>query len=141
MNANLVRYDSVKLRCSVCEKEITYEETNQFWLPCLVGTDVLPLLVNVCSKECEVKLPKPPENYIPYHHKGGEDLKQPLSMLANTIIDFAKSEKERLYSTSTHSNNEFLNVDINNLEAFLNSLPHPLQKETRMLLKSIKTIQ
>lgn len=74
---NPVRYEGQSVKCSICKKEMSYEETNQLWITLRVGTDNLPLLANLCSKECEEKLPKPPDNYIQNPHKGGADLKQP----------------------------------------------------------------
>ena len=74
---NPVRYFGDTVKCSVCGKEMSYEQTNQLWISLRVGTDVLPLLANLCSKECECALPKPPENYVQFPHKGGSDLKQP----------------------------------------------------------------
>lgn len=71
LDDNPVRYYFNGIKCSICKKEIDYTETNQLWISLLIGTDVLPLLVNLCSKECESKLPKPPKNYIQYPHKGG----------------------------------------------------------------------
>lgn len=35
------------------------------------------MLANLCSKECEQELPKPPKDYVEFPHKGGADLKQP----------------------------------------------------------------
>ena len=77
LDKNPVRYFREKLHCSVCKKGITYEETNQLWISLKIGTDIVPLLVNACSEQCEKSLPKPPENYVQYPHKGGSDLKQP----------------------------------------------------------------
>jgi hypothetical protein len=74
---NPVRYLGETIKCSICNKEMTYEQTNQLWISLRVGTDVLPLLTNLCSTECENKLPKPPQAYIQCGHKGGADLKQP----------------------------------------------------------------
>jgi len=74
---NPVRYEGQSVKCSICKKEISYEETNQLWITLRVGTDNLPLLANLCSKECKEKLPKPPKSYIQNPHKGGADLKQP----------------------------------------------------------------
>jgi len=74
---NPVRYSGDTVKCSICGKEMTYDQTNQMWVSLRVGTDVLPLLLNLCSKECESKLPKPPEGYVPFAHKGGADLTQP----------------------------------------------------------------
>lgn len=91
---NPVRYDNKLLKCSICKSEITYEKTNQVWVSLLVGTDVIPLLANLCSKECEEKLPQPPKAYIQYPHKGGKDLKQPLNEDELWEIEFAKRQKE-----------------------------------------------
>lgn len=77
LTTNPVRYNSESVKCSVCESEITYEQTNQKWITLRVGTDDLPLLANLCSLECESKLPKPKKGYVSQPHKGGFDLKQP----------------------------------------------------------------
>lgn len=77
LDKNPVRYDGPELRCSVCDKVITYEETDQLWTSLKVATDIVPLLANVCSFQCRSQLPAPPENYIPHPHKGGSKLVQP----------------------------------------------------------------
>lgn len=77
LSNNPVRYDSETVKCSVCEKEMTYGQTNQKWITLRVGTDDLPLLANVCSSECENRLPEPRKGYVDKPHKGGVDLKQP----------------------------------------------------------------
>lgn len=77
LSQNPVRYEREVIKCSICKKEVTYEELNQLWISLWIGTDVVPLLVNSCSKECAEKLPQPPEGYLQYPHKGGKDLKQP----------------------------------------------------------------
>jgi len=64
LDHNPVRYLGKEVECSVCEKEMNYEETDQVWISLYVGTDTIPLLVNLCAKTCELKLPKPPENYV-----------------------------------------------------------------------------
>jgi len=93
---NPIRYNSPNVKCSICKKEITYEETNQLWITLRVGTDALPLLTNVCSKECEKKIPEPPKGYIQNPHKGGSALKQPTEEEweeANTIqITYEKND-------------------------------------------------
>jgi hypothetical protein len=73
---NPVRYEGSTVKCSICKKEMGWQETNQLWVSLWVGTDVLPLLANVCSNECESAIPAPPENYVPHPHKGGVELKQ-----------------------------------------------------------------
>jgi hypothetical protein len=78
LNHNPIRYSGNTVNCSICGNTISYEQTNQLWISLNVGTDILPLLANLCSKECENKLPTPPENYVQFAHKGGADLKQPL---------------------------------------------------------------
>ncbi len=77
LTENPVRYNSELIKCSVCEKEITYEQTNQKWITLRIGTDDLPLLANLCSPECESELPKPEKEYIDKPHKGGVNIKQP----------------------------------------------------------------
>ncbi len=68
---NPVRYSEELLKCSICRKELNYLETNQLWISLLVGSDVMPLLINSCSKDCENKIRTPPKHYITYPHKGG----------------------------------------------------------------------
>lgn len=77
LDNNPVRYFGEHLKCSICHREIAYDSTNQLWISLRIGTDIVPLLVNLCSNECSEKLPEPPENYLSYAHKGGSDLKQP----------------------------------------------------------------
>lgn len=75
-----VRYFGDTVKCSECNKEMTYQETKQLWITLEVGTDYLPLLANVCSKACEDKLdgmPKPPPYYWQHPHQGGSDLQMP----------------------------------------------------------------
>ena len=63
--------------CSVCRGNIPAGTVLQAWISLRVGTDVLPLLVNVCSNECIRKLPPPTYGYIDHPHRGGLDLAQP----------------------------------------------------------------
>lgn len=79
LERNPVRYLGDTVKCSICRKEMSYDQTNQLWISLWVGADVMPLLVNLCSTDCENKLPQPPEDYVQYAHKGGADLQQPLN--------------------------------------------------------------
>lgn len=74
---NPVHYDQNNLKCSICRKETTYKYTNQMWISLKVATDVMPLLVNSCSKACSERLPTPARNYIQKAHKGGSGQNQP----------------------------------------------------------------
>ncbi|MGD1847574.1 MAG: hypothetical protein ACFB10_19465 [Salibacteraceae bacterium] len=74
---NPVRYHSQNLKCSVCDTPISYAQTDQYWISLLIGTDVVPLLANVCSTSCKSRLPTPHEKYVQEPHKGGPDLQQP----------------------------------------------------------------
>jgi len=94
LDSNPVRYYGNSLECSVCTKMLTYEETNQKWITLRVGTDTIPLLVNLCSNQCEVNLPDPPKNYIEHPHKGGADLKQPLDENELWKLEMATYERE-----------------------------------------------
>lgn len=78
LDHNPVRYFGETLTCSICKKEMVYNDTNQLWITLRTGTDTIPLLVNLCSKGCEEKLPQPPDDYVQYAHKGGTNLIQPL---------------------------------------------------------------
>ena len=93
LDENPIRYDHETVKCSVCHREISYEETNQLWISLWVGTDVLPLLVNVCSKVCAENLPPPPKHYVQYPHKGGIDLIQPLTRYEIWELEYAKKEE------------------------------------------------
>lgn len=70
-------YDSEIVKCSICKNEIPENETDQFWVSLPIGTDVLPLLVNICSENCKAKIPQPSELYVQFPHKGGEFINQP----------------------------------------------------------------
>lgn len=94
---NPVRYEGDTVKCSICKKVMTWQETNQFWVSLWIGTDVLPLLVNVCSSECESAIPAPAEDYVSYPHKGGSELKQPPDeneLFEQEMKEWEKEEKE-----------------------------------------------
>ena len=63
--------------CSVCNKPFGGAEPLQYWVSLGVATDVLPLLVHACSRECVTKLPQPPNAYVQKPHQGGLRLSQP----------------------------------------------------------------
>jgi hypothetical protein len=77
LKGNPVRYDGDMVMCSVCGGEITYDKTWQLWISLKVGTDVLPLLVNSCSKRCTDSLPTPHPDYVSLAHRGGTSVVQP----------------------------------------------------------------
>jgi len=108
LDHNPVRYFGDNLKCSVCEKEITHEESKQMWITLHVGTDTIPMLVNLCSKECELSLPKPPKDYVQFPHKGGSDLEQP--KLEDWSITRARLLKERELKISTNTEKESKNT-------------------------------
>lgn len=64
-------------KCSICKTLITASNLHQVWISLPVATDVLPLLVNACSKACIETLPIPPKNYIQKPHMGGLNIQQP----------------------------------------------------------------
>ncbi|WP_174715407.1 leucine-rich repeat domain-containing protein [Chryseobacterium arthrosphaerae] len=93
LDHNPVRYLGRTVNCSVCNKIMTYEQTNQFWISLWVGTDVLPLLANVCSEYCKNSLPEPPENYIKFPHKGGNTLPHILTEDERFDLEIEKEEE------------------------------------------------
>ncbi|MBK7442561.1 MAG: hypothetical protein WBP43_08730 [Chitinophagales bacterium] len=125
---NPVRYFGDTVKCCVCDKSMTYEQTNQLWISLTVGTDILPLLVNLCSKECESKLPTPPKNYIQFAHKGGADLKQPPD--ENESFDLE-------LNNHADDQNDIANAQSDNKEK---TLDKPIERKVFPLLKLIKKI-
>jgi hypothetical protein len=102
---NPVRYFGDTVNCSICNKIMTYEQTNQLWISLRIGSDVLPLLTNLCSKECEEKLPEPPTGFVLYPHKGGKDLKQPSykEWEDANVVKMTMAELEKLNRNKTKS--------------------------------------
>jgi hypothetical protein len=63
--------------CSVCDGPIGATGPWQAWISLWVATDVLPLLVNACSRACVDALPQGAEHHVRTSHKGGPDVVQP----------------------------------------------------------------
>jgi len=57
--------------CSVCTRPFEDFRKHRVWISLRVATDVMPLLVNACSRECVLSLPSPPDGYHPKPHRGG----------------------------------------------------------------------
>jgi hypothetical protein len=64
---------AVANKCSICNAD----SLQQRWISLRVGTDVLPLLANVCSDACIGRLPSPTQGYVSQPHTGGLELVQP----------------------------------------------------------------
>jgi hypothetical protein len=65
-------------KCSICGVEaIPSLGLEQYWVSLLVATDVMPLLVRVCSRACLKQIPTSPPGYIQGPHKGGVSVRQP----------------------------------------------------------------
>ena len=67
----------VERNCSVCDQPYVDEQEFRVWISLAVGTDVWPLLVNACSQNCLLKLPKPHDRFVQELHMGGLEIKQP----------------------------------------------------------------
>ena len=63
--------------CSVCAGPLPPSGPEQVWISLGVATDVLPLLVNACSRSCLDALPEPAANHVPTTHRGGPAVVQP----------------------------------------------------------------
>lgn len=74
-----IEYIDSPSKCSICSTKVPLANLNQFWISRRVATDVIPLLVNVCSDECFNNIPTGAENYLAFPHKGGKDLLQPVN--------------------------------------------------------------
>lgn len=127
---NPFRYSGETVNCSVCGKTMTYGQTNQVWISLRVGTDILPLLANLCSKECEGKLPTPPKDYIQFPHKGGAGLIQPPDENEHFELQMKGYRDDQSSSTTgpieTHGNET--------------SLGNPAEKKGFPILKLIRKI-
>ena len=130
LNHNPIRYSGDTVNCSICGKTLTYEQTNQHWISLNVGTDVLPLLTNLCSKDCESKLPKPANDYVQFAHKGGADLKQPLN-------EDEHFELEMKDYNDNQSNNAIVAEQNDNC---ITQLDKTTEKKEFLLLKLIRKI-
>lgn len=125
---NPVRYFGENVCCSICRKEMSYSQTNQLWISLRVGTDVLPLLANLCSKACETQLPEPPEGYLPFAHKGGSELKQPT---ADEWDEFDEHHSEETADDIDHASTSETKEEL---------MPDPELKRERTLIKFIRKI-
>ncbi|MFD7596533.1 leucine-rich repeat domain-containing protein [Kitasatospora sp. NPDC059812] len=63
--------------CSVCARLVELADLRQVWISLPVATDVLPLLVNACSRTCVDALPAPAREHIDTVHRGGPTVVQP----------------------------------------------------------------
>lgn len=72
-----VEFEGCPTKCGICGALQGMEPFEQFWLSLRIGTDVVPLLISVCSEICYAAIPGAAENYIATPHKGGIGLKQP----------------------------------------------------------------
>ena len=78
LRGNPVKLYGDNAKCSICGKPNHERGLNQVWISLRVATDVLPLLVHTCSKQCIEKLPVPAKGYVQRAHKGGIGLVQPM---------------------------------------------------------------
>ena len=67
--------------CSVCARQFEDLRLHRVWVSVQIADSVLPLLVNACSEGCVSRLPKPPDEYVQFPHKGGHNVKQPPPLL------------------------------------------------------------
>lgn len=63
--------------CSICNEPLNEKISEQAWISLQIGTDVVPLLAHLCSKNCLSSFPEGAKNYLSDPHKGGLDLIQP----------------------------------------------------------------
>ncbi len=123
LDHNPVKYFGNNLRCSVCEKELTHETTNQIWITAHVGTDTIPMLANLCYKECDRDLPKPPENYVQFPHKGGADLIQPPDEDELWKIEIAERDKIEKENTNKQETVKQINTKRETVKLDVSKLP------------------
>ncbi|MGV6862504.1 MAG: hypothetical protein ACWA41_12085 [Putridiphycobacter sp.] len=105
LDNNPVKYEGERVKCSICDKSMSYDETNQLWITLRIGTDTVPLLANLCSKECKARLPLPPKGYVQTPHKGGAKLKQP-TYEEWEKANIVKTTKEEVKNMTKENKNE-----------------------------------
>ena len=66
-----VEFSGLKTSCGICEKVEENELFEQYWISLRVATDVVPLLISVCSETCFESIPKGADGYMEKPHKGG----------------------------------------------------------------------
>jgi hypothetical protein len=71
-------------RCSVCDRPLQQAPVWRAWISLRVATDVLPLPVRACSRDCVENLPTPAKGYVQHPHRGvvgstASRLRQPLT--------------------------------------------------------------
>jgi hypothetical protein len=77
LNTERVEFVDYTTKCGICERVQDKELFEQYWISLWVGTDVIPLLINVCSETCFAIIPSGADNYIDKPHKGGLNQIQP----------------------------------------------------------------
>lgn len=63
--------------CSVCDAPFEKGKILPFWTTQRIGTDIVPLLIHSCSRECIDNVPDAPNGYYARPHKGGGGVGMP----------------------------------------------------------------
>jgi len=63
--------------CSICNRPFGEVTPQLYWITLRIATDVVPLLVHSCSKDCTLSIPQPPQGYFQHPHKGGGGVGMP----------------------------------------------------------------
>lgn len=72
-----VEFTGCETTCGICEKIQKDTLFEQYWISLQVATDVVPLLIHVCSETCYLAIPAGAKHYLDEPHKGGLSQKQP----------------------------------------------------------------
>lgn len=96
LTKTIVTYGDPIMKCSICEKAMKYTDVDQYWISLYLGTDTLPLLLNICSETCKAQALSPPEYYIPRPHKGGEDMKSSIDEIQSSPFNYGRPIREVL---------------------------------------------
>jgi hypothetical protein len=63
--------------CSVCDRVFGESSPQLLWTTQRIGTDVVPLLVHSCSRDCTLSVPTAPQGYCERPHRGGGGVGMP----------------------------------------------------------------
>lgn len=77
LTAERIVFTGCETKCGICCKTQDGQLFEQYWISLGIATDVVPLLISVCSETCYAAIPAGAGNYISQPHKGGTHQKQP----------------------------------------------------------------
>lgn len=114
---NDFRYHGGIVKCSFCQDTADDSKLEQYWVSRIVGTDLIPLLVNTCSEECKIQIDKEDDTiryYVNNCHKGGS--KVPKAKISEGEYRKKFMKKIEYKNVLDTDGNELQDVSIKNIK-------------------------